>query len=230
MNETKANDHQKFLVPLEAVSPIMYSDDPSSWRGQIDLFWKVTWNIFYVTRNTSCGTHVHVSPLHRNYDFIELKRIAYAAVAWGPLVEEILPVDRRGNPYCEQPAVLSEALSSDLDDGGSRNDPLYSVRRKIRRMKTPQRLFKYMQNEKRFALWNFKNAVPDTGTGSIEFRGGAHMRGNTGTKELIGFVVSFISLALQGDWVRLYTRIQRLNWMNGSILLTLYLSILGPPD
>ena len=158
-----------------------------------------------MTENTHCGTHVHVSPVGRKYDLEELKRIAYAAVAWEPLVEEILPAERRGNWYCQSAADLSEALSSDLEDGGSINDPLYSVRCKIRRFKTPQKLAKYIQGKDRYALWNFKNTVPDTGTGTIEFRGGQHLRTEVGTKRWIGFAVSFTSLALQEDWVLLCT-------------------------
>jgi hypothetical protein len=46
-----------------------------------------------------------------------------------------------------------------------------------------------------YVLWNFQNVVGASGT--IEFRGGRHLRGPNRSKWLITFTVAFISITLK---------------------------------
>ena len=52
-----------------------------------------------------------------------------------------------------------------------------------------------MQMERK-VLWNFKPAAND-GTGTIEFRGGRHLRGPVRTKRWIAFAVSCVHFLLE---------------------------------
>lgn len=118
-------------------------------------------------------------------------------------MQEILPKERRKNKYCESASELSDDLSTDIESGneGSDDDTFDVVRRRIQNIRSRKQLVKYIQGDKRYALWNFQNTLEGE-SGTIEFRGGRHLRGEFRTKRLIAFVVSFISLALQDDWVR----------------------------
>ena len=160
-------------------------------------------------KNISCGAHVHVSPYRYKYGLDQLKRIAYAVVVWEGFVQEILPEERRRNEYCESASELSDDLGSDIEsrNEGSDEDNFDVVRRRIQNIRSRKQLVKYMQDDERYALWNFQNTLEGK-SGTIEFRGGRHLRGKFRTKRWIAFVVSFISLALQDDWVR-KTRVRR---------------------
>lgn len=154
-------------------------------------------------KNTSCGAHVHVSPYQCRYDLGQLKRIAYAVVVWEDFVQEILPEERRDNRWSQSAADLSDDLSTDIESGdeGSEDDIFHVVRQRIRGMRSRKQLVNYMQEKSRYALWNFENVLEGK-SGTVEFRGGRHLRGRVRTKRWIAFAVNFISLALQDDWVR----------------------------
>ena len=116
----------------------------------------------------------------------ELKKIAYAVVVWDNFVQEILPEERRYSDYCQSAGYLSEDLRADLENenGWPREEAFDVVRWKILSMSSPESLVKYIQNNVRYALWNFMNTLEGR-SGTIEFRGGRHLRGKFRTKRWI---------------------------------------------
>lgn len=68
--------------------------------------------------------------------------------------------------------------------------------RKIRAIKDANKLKDYLQRD-RYVLWNFGNTISTRDTGTIEFRGGRHLRDGFRTKRWIVFALSFIALAIE---------------------------------
>ena len=184
---------------------IWHTNAPPGWLfpQNIDTFWNAVDATFLrVTTNTSCGAHVHVAVKGRRYTFEELKAIAFAVAAQEEFVTEILPPERIDNDFARPSSVHSEELREDLERGLQLGpqQTLEVLGRTISRMQSPQELYVYMQghdrSRQRYALWNFKNTVGASACGTIEFRGGRHLRGKVRTKRWIAFAVAFVSMAI----------------------------------
>lgn len=164
----------------------------------IELFWFATRNIFEIKSNVSCGTHIHVSPTGRRYTFAELRKIAYAVASQEELIMAILPPERVDNHYCRPSSSVSVNLRDDITptsfDGPDR--PTLRVTTRLWDCNTEEQLVTYMQAGNRMVLWNFENVLKECGT--VEFRGGRHMRGPKRTKRWIAFAVVFVAKAI-GD-------------------------------
>ncbi|KAI9716674.1 MAG: hypothetical protein M1812_005212 [Candelaria pacifica] len=193
-----------YEVALEAVSPIM--DRPYyDLKFQIDPFWKVTRKIFNIQKNTSCGAHIHVGlsgrDPNRRYQLAELMKVAYAVATQEKFILQILPQERVDNDYCRPSSFRSEELKLDLEDEPDIHSewPFSRIAKALLRMKNREALIEYMQAGSRYVLWNFKNVVGRSGT--VEFRGGRHLRGPVRTKRWIAFTVSFVAKAIEDDWI-----------------------------
>ncbi|KAI0099790.1 putative amidoligase enzyme-domain-containing protein [Nemania sp. FL0031] len=182
-------------IPLEAVSPILTTFD---WEEEIDLFWTAWRRVFHMPKkSTKCGAHIHISPCpSKHFTMRELKDIAYGIVFYEPLVEELLPKDRRNNKYCELNTRHSSKLLSYYQD----DSDLPIIWDFIFDIEFADDLRDFMQEntgdkKDRYVLWNFANIFD--GSGTIEFRGGRGLRGPVRTKRWISFVVSFIDMILK---------------------------------
>ena len=197
-----------YPVALEAVSPIMEISHTSvqtrwSFLHHVDKFWNAVDATFLkVTKNTSCGAHVHVAAEGRRYTFEELKAVAFAVAAQEDFIRGILPPERIDNDFARPSSVHSDDLREDLERGLQLGpqETLKELGRTISRMRSPQELYVYMQGHdqrrQRYALWNFKNTVGASACGTVEFRGGRHLRGKVRTKRWIAFAVAFVSMAI----------------------------------
>ena len=184
---------------------VWHTNVPTRWLflRHIDLFWNAVDETFLkVTRNTSCGAHVHVAAKGRRYTFEELKAIAFAVAAQEDFISGILPPERIDNDFARPSSVHSDELREDLERGLQLGlqETLKEVGRAISRMRSPQELYVYMQGHdqgrQRYALWNFQNTVGADACGTVEFRGGRHLRGRVRTKRWIAFAVAFVSMAI----------------------------------
>jgi len=105
---------------------------------------------------------------------------------------------RRDNAFDTQDSGL-EALNRKLQawsvagPAKSRTDLLMELQRRIPNMNEKD-IADWMQGD-RYVLWNFANILP-SGSGTVEFRGGAGMRGLIKTRWLIAFVVGFIDFLI----------------------------------
>ncbi|KAF3128896.1 hypothetical protein TWF594_011225 [Orbilia oligospora] len=79
-----------------------------------------------------------------------------------------------------------------------RNGDMATIARDIKALPSTKSLIDYMQGESRYVLWNFK-PLANPRTGTIEFRGGRHLRGPNRTISWITFVVVFVMLTLEED-------------------------------
>ncbi|KAI2638790.1 putative amidoligase enzyme-domain-containing protein [Hypomontagnella submonticulosa] len=194
------------LIPLEAVSPILYTQ--SHWEPKINVFWSALGEVFQTPESSSrCGSHIHISGYpYRQFTLPQLQQIAFGIVFFEPLVIQLLPENRKGNKYCEPNTQHSFQLLSNYGD----HDDLPKVWYHIGYTYDKKALRDYMQSywntkKDRYVLWNFDNVVP-YGSGSIEFRGGPGLRGPTKTKRWISFVIAFIHLCFKWTAYRGFER------------------------
>lgn len=157
---------------------------------------------FNPQRDTSCGGHVHVTPVSPGNKFTlgALKKIAFSIVVYEDFVAAVLPPARRENDFCR-------ANSQSVDGGlfttlawGRTNSSLKKAAAEIKACKSEASLCAYMQGS-RYVLWNFANIFPNpkTGrcTGTVEFRGGSQFLGTKGTLAWVAFVLGFMTLSIK---------------------------------
>ena len=186
---------------MESVSRKLRSDE--DWEKEIKLFWEAMDRIFTVQKNTTCGSHVHVAPIGRPYTLEEVKRIAFACCIYEPYVVSLLPTDRRDHPYCKRNSNVATRMGMLYRQ--QTPTALKMIANDIKEKTNRRDVCKYMQNglnhSDRAVLWNFQNLVNSTReshspSGTIEFRGGRHLRGPKRTLRWITFAVVFISMAI----------------------------------
>ncbi|KAK5991082.1 hypothetical protein PT974_09359 [Cladobotryum mycophilum] len=168
-------------VCMEVVSPKLDTTQPVS--HIISDFWEAMHVHFKPVRDSSCGGHVHVTPvsLKDKFSFKDLKKIAFATAVQ---------------------SVGAGIRETFLLYGQDRKLALRNVAAEIKSKTTKADLYYYMQGN-RYVLWNFQNIFtnPKTGrcTGTVEFRGGNQFLNTKGTLAWVAFVLGFITLALDDD-------------------------------
>jgi hypothetical protein len=141
-----------------------------------------------VQTDLSAGTHVHVTPARGRFSLDQLKNIAFTLLLNEEVIRMTLTRERRGSRFCKINSRASSLLR-----------PVRTVARLkalIRGRRNAEELCSLMQGNDRNVLWNFQNTRPH-GSGTIEFRGGRHMRGPRRALRLIAFAVSVIYMSLQ---------------------------------
>jgi hypothetical protein len=186
---------------MEVVSPRLNTTQRTS--HILSDFWEAMRVHFNPQRDLTCGGHVHVTPVsfHNKFSLKSLKKIAFAVVAYEDFTSAVLSPARRDNRYC---VVNSQSFESGLRDTlgawGKSTAALARVAELIAGARDPAELCVFMQGN-RYVLWNFQNIFPHlkTGrcTGTVEFRGGNQFLNTKGTLAWVGFVLGFITLALQ---------------------------------
>ncbi|KAL2826205.1 putative amidoligase enzyme-domain-containing protein [Aspergillus cavernicola] len=181
-------------LSLEAVSPKLRSD--GDWIKEIDLFWEAMRKVFKVQADGHCGSHIHVAPIGARFKLEELKKVAFAVCYYEQCINGLLPTERRNNNYCKPNSQSVSHLRSLLAQPSSTS--LRTVATELKAKSTTTEICNYMQAD-RYVCWNFANTVnqtPGTTSGTIEFRGGRHLRGRFRTKRWITFTVTFVLMAL----------------------------------
>jgi Putative amidoligase enzyme len=144
--------------------------------------------LFTVQKDLSAGTHIHVSlaPAGR-FSLEQLKHIAFTLIFNERIIHEILPQERRDSRFCKINTTASPYL---------KNCTVIDLGFLIIGQPNEEQLCQLMQGNERAVLWNFQNTRPQ-GSGTIEFRGGRHMRGPHRTLRWIAFAVSVIYMSLR---------------------------------
>ncbi|CAM1502086.1 Fc.00g040700.m01.CDS01 [Cosmosporella sp. VM-42] len=190
------------FVCMEVVSPRL--DTTQHLSRTLSDFWEAMRVHFNPQRDTSCGGHVHVTPVSKNNKFSlkSLKKIAFATTVYEDFIQAVLPPVRRTNQYCKRNSQSAESGLRETLVWGKSTVSLVQVAQEIKARPTETELYFYMQGD-RYVLWNFQNIFPNpkTGrcTGTVEFRGGNQFLGTKGTLAWVAFVLGFITLALQED-------------------------------
>ncbi|KAF3182999.1 hypothetical protein TWF788_005801 [Orbilia oligospora] len=193
-NDSSIRCSRSDSVSMESVSPIR-NFNAGGWRDDQKLFWSSMKMMFEVKKNRSCGSHIHVAPWRDKFTLKQAKTIAFACCYYEPCIVSLIPEERRDNAYCQRNSKIFPSSRMSLL---FRNGDMAAIARDIKEVLSTESLIDYMQGESRYVLWNFKPlASPRTGT--IEFRGGRHLRGPNRTISWITFVVVFVMLALEED-------------------------------
>lgn len=199
-------EHPKLMyciVSLEVVAPKLMAGDV--WEHQIRLVWQAIRDLFRVKKHAiSCGSHVHVAPTSRAFTLDELKLIAMFTVIHEDSILKTLHTTRENHKYCERNTKIEG--TGLWDDFGRvkhgrqlsyfREDGLRACQLAIADISSKTELVEYIQGEERRVLWNFRNILPG-GSGTVEFRGGRHLRGPNRTISWATFGILFIDLALR---------------------------------
>ena len=196
-------------VSLEAISPVLKSTD--DWILKIERFWRAVDSFLNVEIDYRCGTHVHVSPSGRytgwdkRFTMEELRQVAYFVATTETWVEQILPSERVDNFYCQSNSSrINEQWSTYGHSWASHPRELRVVCDSLREANNPQKLCWVMQRGSRYCLWNFENTIPPN-KGTIEFRGGRHVRGKVMTIRWTVFAIVFVALAIEKVGRRIVT-------------------------
>jgi hypothetical protein len=163
------------------------------------LFWKALDKVFTVIPDISCGAHIHIAPIGGSYTLDELKKIAFAVCYYEALVYALLPAERHNNVHCQRNSKVALRLDHLL--GSPSSSSLRKLAGDIKSKRSSLELCYYMQGDElnRKVLWNFRNTITGVippSSGTIEFRGGRHLRGPVRTLRWIAFAVVFVSMAL----------------------------------
>ena len=179
--------------PVEIVTPIIQVN--SAWVSLIDNFWSVLNNHFEYRRETSCGFHIHISPVTRSYNLAQIRQLAKAIVFWERATAECSPPSRQDQilGFCTsnicQPVPVATALDThstwrghqaafDLIDNATRDQ-----------------VVDYICPDK-YRAWNVLPSKQD-GFGSIEFRRAPGVVTAKQSKHWIAFTMAFIEMAMQ---------------------------------
>ncbi|KAL2070252.1 hypothetical protein VTL71DRAFT_13278 [Oculimacula yallundae] len=190
-------------VSLEVVAPKLQAG--GRWEGQIELVWKAIRDLFRVKKHAiSCGSHVHVAPVSRVFTLDELKLVAMFTIIHEDSILKILHTTRQNHKYCERNTKIGgTGLWDDFGEvnhsrykSAWRGNGLKKCQQAIAKITTKSDLVAYVQGTERRVLWNFRNILPG-GSGTVEFRGGRHLRGPKRTISWATFTIVFIDLALR---------------------------------
>ncbi|KAM0801109.1 hypothetical protein BDR22DRAFT_888779 [Usnea florida] len=203
--------HADDQVAFEANSPVFNSRAWEYWQTSIDKFWKAVDKCdIDPGQEFGCGSHIHVAPFSHSqqnravYTMEQLRSIAYAVLTQEWCIYRILPQNRQNNKYCQPNSqCVRHGAWGPTSSLANRKD--ISIRRLILKeiyaKGDEEQLREYMQGHERRALWNFKNTVQGRAAklckGTIEFRGGRHLRDEKMTKRWIAFVIAFIAMAIE---------------------------------
>lgn len=182
---------------MESVSPIL--DSSTSWETKIEKFWRVLRKMFEVEKS-NCGTHIHIAPIGRNYTLKEAKTIAFACCYYERYIISCLPEERRNHEYCRRNTQVATKMGQLYEARTSRS--LVQIASDLNTLSRFEDLITYMQGDNRRVLWNFHNLCYNS-KGTIEFRGGRHLRGPIRSMAWITFAQVFVLMAL--DEVSHYT-------------------------
>ncbi|KAL8730745.1 MAG: hypothetical protein Q9181_004551 [Wetmoreana brouardii] len=175
------------FYPVEIVTPVIRATP--DWVSLIDRFWSVLNQYYECLRDTTCGFHVHISPVTKSYSDDQIRQLAKAIVFWGPATAECAPPSRQDNvqDFCKSNFDADDPTTGSLRGHGD--------------------VFQYIDNASRDEVIKFVcpdkyrawNLLPSKfrGSGSIEFRRAPGVETAKKAKHWIAFTMAFIEMAMQ---------------------------------
>ena len=177
------------------MSPVMKSSD--DWDHKVKNFWLAVRLLFRPQINKTAGTHIHVAPWKKKFTLKQAQTIAFACCYYEPYIISFLPRERRDNKYCRRNTRVPGRMGSLYNRKTS--TAIAQIASDIKKKTSAKAIVDYIQggvtSQHRYVLWNFQGLLRPT-TGTIEFRGGRHMRGQNLTRRWIAFVIIFTLFAL----------------------------------
>ncbi|KAF9644767.1 hypothetical protein BDM02DRAFT_3121354, partial [Thelephora ganbajun] len=141
-----------------------------------------------VGTNTSCGTHVHVSPSNE-YTSAQVKAIARAILYFEPAINALVPSHRLGNPFCKT------LFASNRNFAGKNVEQAIAIVDKVD-SSHPTLVAELMNPDMdRYYAWNFTN-LHDNDVLTIEFRQGEGVATPVDALAWAEFVVTFVGAAV----------------------------------
>jgi len=183
-------------ISMECVSTVQ-DFDKHVWESEVKNFWAVLLSLFEVKKNFTAGTHIHVAPWGKPFSLKQAQIIAFACCYYEPYVISLMPKERRDYKYCQRNTQVAGRMAILY-----KQKKIHVIASDIKKKGSLKSLCTYMQggvdSGHRRVMWNFQGLLKKK-TGTIEFRGGRHMRGPGRTIRWITFVVVFVMLAIKED-------------------------------
>ncbi|RFU24010.1 hypothetical protein B7463_g12328, partial [Scytalidium lignicola] len=166
---------------VEIVSPALeYNGDSLQ---ELSEMWTAIQAICRVNTNSTCSTHIHISPgLNIAWDIRELKRIIQGIIYFEHAFEALLPDSRRGNEYAKSNRYDNEKLR--MKTGRQCCNMIEACSSNIE-------LADLMNNGDRYYGWNFLNLYYG-GKATIEFRRAPGVVNHRECESWIHFVLAFV--------------------------------------
>ena len=102
---------------LEFASPILRYDITSLWRPKLRWHFQTIQNYAEIMSDTSCGTHLHVSPGGSEWTLDQVRNVSRSILYFEEAFDALLPLERRWNRQCRSNRVDNPQLRClpDLD-------------------------------------------------------------------------------------------------------------------
>jgi len=144
-------------------------DNGVNWRYQIQELWTFLDSFARVEANSSCGTHIHVSPpLGVDWHIEYLRRIAKTLIHFEPAIEVLLPEHRRSNLWAKaNRADHPQFKVRTVQQAWTRIDTCQDIPELVALINPKVRPTD--EDYDRYYAWNFTNLL-EGGIGTIEFR------------------------------------------------------------
>ena len=71
------------------------------WRDEVEALWSFLHRAYFISGNSNCSTHVHVSRAE-DFTLLELKRISQVVIHFEPGLEALMPDERRANEFARK--------------------------------------------------------------------------------------------------------------------------------
>ncbi|KAF9007181.1 hypothetical protein BDQ17DRAFT_1407659 [Cyathus striatus] len=171
---------------IELVTPVLSTN--RDWKYLLRMVLDTLNEYLELLFSRDCGAHIHLSPLHGRWTLPAAKNIAKAVIYFDPIIETLLPPERRKNFWCFSNTsapqvnvdlqVLEQMIA--LDGSEKEKDDNHSTATKprpdfkqtfthISTFPTLASLINYISPDKCHS-WNFRHLSPDAKCGTVEFR------------------------------------------------------------
>ena len=177
------------------------------WSQTIDKFWYALLSRYRLRRDSTCGFHIHISSVTRNWTLDQLRSIAKAIVFWEPATARCAPLSRQDHfqDFC-QSNIKPQVPVADCWSLG----PLRGLLEAFDFIDSADAdaIVGYVCPDKHRA-WNLRPCGRG-GHGSIEFRRPPGVTTAKKAKHWIAFTMAFMEMAIQFNPSRLASHIQGL--------------------
>lgn len=173
----------------------MFFNGQSGWRREVNHMFHVVNTLCKIGSNTSCGTHIHISPGLGDWSTGQLKSVCKAILYFESAFEVLVPESRRGNQW---------AKSNRFDNNsffGRNSQQCFAL---IEACENPVQIADLMSPDRYYA-WNFDNLYYGR-KATIEFRRPPGVVNPDVCLSWMELTISFVQSARRGN---LTTRLAR---------------------
>jgi hypothetical protein len=205
--------------PVEIISPILrdnHNPPEERWEPEVDKIFRALNKRGRVSTNTSCGTHVHLSPGSERWSLEDLKKLSCCILYFERAFEALYPEAEWPKIYAKEAQRNKRARHAKAnwtDNKNLREKSYVESVEDIRGIKNVAKLIELMNPPdeyyedpplfcRRSFAWNFTNLGPTTqGTesGTVEYRRPPGVQSSNACVSWVRLAIAFVRAVLQVD-------------------------------